>query len=434
MSELHAFDLETHLIQPGLLWPPIVCGSVSEDEPGTEKLIPRSALRERFARLVREQICGVNLPYDLGCMCAAYPEFVEPVFKMLAEGRVVGADVLEALHDNAQGLLGKDPRTGRPLKDDEGVRYSMALLAERHLGEDLTEEKKNPNSWRFKYATLEGIPLDQWPEDARKYPLGDARHTIDIIKAQLAEGRENISCYASEMRAAWFLALACAWGMRTDPQLVPVVVGEIRRKHEESRRKFIDAGIVRIRKCQKKKNKETGLSEYEEADAIKVEEVEDAIQRLWDLSRAGDWPIGTEWAPARIEELAKILPAIQAGKPVRFATDKGRLKELVERAYRGDPPMTDGGESGQPQVSTSRDTLDESGDELLEDYADSGPNEKLYSTYIDVMEQGVSVPVNPEANVMVATDRTSYRKPNLQQLPRKGSVRECFVPRGYEYK
>ena len=36
--------------------------------------------------------------------------------------------------------------------------------------------------------------------------------------------------------------------------------------------------------------------------------------------------------------------------------------------------------------------------------------------------------VHPNYNVLVRTGRTSASKPNLQQVPREGGVRECYVP------
>jgi len=40
-----------------------------------------------------------------------------------------------------------------------------------------------------------------------------------------------------------------------------------------------------------------------------------------------------------------------------------------------------------------------------------------------------TVPINPAWNTLVESGRTSCREPNLQNLPRKGGVRECFIPR-----
>ena len=46
-----------------------------------------------------------------------------------------------------------------------------------------------------------------------------------------------------------------------------------------------------------------------------------------------------------------------------------------------------------------------------------------------VLEQGKTRPVNASYNPVVNTGRTSCRKPNVQNQPRIGGVRECWVPR-----
>lgn len=466
--KLRTFDTETHLFQPGLAWPPIVVGSTCDGE--TAELIPVEEIRERFLTIIAEQIGGHSLCYDFGVMCARWPELVDEVFRCLEEGRAIDSKILEMLHDNYMGHLGHEPN-----QPDKPRSYSLSACEERHLGLDRSAQKddSNPDAWRYKYATLEGKPIPEWPPEARQYPIDDAQGNYRVLESQfrgpreipgthefsgsdnpqkclfcgieddggfdrLGEpcehapkrtipGRQNIACYASEMRADWFLALASAWGMRSDPQLTPMVTGEIIRKHEESRRRFIDCGIVRVRKCNKKKDKKTGISKLEDADEIPLLLVTDSIRDL--QAKPPE-----EWIAGRIAELHKMAAAISAGVPVRFAVDKGRLQKLVSAAYLGDPPMTDGGKKEIPQVKCDRDTLLESGDELLEEYGESGVNEKLFTTFVKVLNQGTRVPINPQANVMVATDRTSYREPNLQQLPQQGMIRECFEPRGYEHR
>ncbi|NDJ15658.1 MAG: hypothetical protein EBY17_31550 [Acidobacteriia bacterium] len=71
---------------------------------------------------------------------------------------------------------------------------------------------------------------------------------------------------------------------------------------------------------------------------------------------------------------------------------------------------------------------------VMHEVGDRSGVEKLLKTFIPVLLQGTQVPINPRWNVLVATGRTSCSKPNLQQLPRKGGVRECFIPRyGYHF-
>lgn len=401
-------------MQPGLPCPPLVCGSTASAAAGSERLLTKEETVEAFRAALEDPdttLGGANIVYDLGVMSTYAPETVPLIFKALEEGRIVSTDILEALHDNARGLMFQEA-TGAPFSF-----YSLAQLEARYLSLDRSAEKAD--GWRHRYAELDGVPLEQWPDEAVQYPRRDARGTYDVLTVQLAEGRDNLQCVKAEMRAAWFLHLACAWGMRTDPLLVPEVVRRIRQEHETSRRKFFEQGIVRVRPCNKK------AGEWERADDI----TEAWLNRMFDVIGVKAGPGAEPWRLERLRDIETCRAALAKGRPIRFAEDKGRLSSLVEGAYQGDPPLTSGGASGNQKTSTSRDTLAESGSELLEEYAEAGPNEKLLSTYVGVLEQGTRMPINPSANTLVATQRTSYRRPNLQQLPRKGGVRECFIPR-----
>ena len=402
-EELWAYDLETAAIVPGLLAPRVVCGSWSN---GTETHL---ALREEAldwleVHLGAVRIVGANIFYDLVCAAAERPQLLPLIFEAVEDGRLLDVLLLEALHDNARGCLYKGP-TGAPIG-----RYSLAFLEARYLGEDRSDQKTGADAWRLRYGELDGVPLEDWPEEAKAYPRADAYGTWRVAQAQLAEHppespeyRQNVHCIGREMRAGLTLALACTWGMRTDKPLVDRVVEQVKKEHEESRRLFFKSGIVRVRPCTKKKNKETGVSEYERADDI---------PKGWLRESLGSLPVA-EWATSRAEDLRKAIATLDKGRGIRWAEDKGTLAALVSEAYAGSPPLTDSG-----GVSTARDTLAESGSELLEAYAEAGENEKLLSTYVDVLEQGTKVPINPRTTTILETGRVSYSKPNLTQLPR----------------
>ncbi len=86
------------------------------------------------------------------------------------------------------------------------------------------------------------------------------------------------------------------------------------------------------------------------------------------------------------------------------------------------------------QISTSKKTLLATGDPELKTVAERGAIAKLLDTYVPVLESGVNRPINPRYNVLVETGRTSCAKPNIQNPPRQGGVRECFIPRnGWVY-
>jgi DNA polymerase-1 len=48
---------------------------------------------------------------------------------------------------------------------------------------------------------------------------------------------------------------------------------------------------------------------------------------------------------------------------------------------------------------------------------------------VPILERGTRVPINASFSPILETFRTSCSKPNLQNPPRKGEVRQCFVPR-----
>lgn len=118
---------------------------------------------------------------------------------------------------------------------------------------------------------------------------------------------------------------------------------------------------------------------------------------------------------ASIGELASA-GLIRAGKGSKNMTV---IKELVSKAYKGSPPATP---KGQPK--TDRETLERSGNELLIKLAGISNSQKLINTYIPVLKAGR---VHSRYS-LAASGRTTAYKPNIQNLPREGGIRECFIP------
>jgi len=104
------------------------------------------------------------------------------------------------------------------------------------------------------------------------------------------------------------------------------------------------------------------------------------------------------------------------------------IRDLVSRAYGAGAPLTEKG-----AISTARDVLEGSGDPALELLASVSNDQKLLTTYVPLLRAGQDRPLNPRY-YLVESGRTSARNPNVQNQPRKGGVRECFVPReGWVY-
>jgi len=155
----------------------------------------------------------------------------------------------------------------------------------------------------------------------------------------------------------------------------------------------------------------------------------------WALHLMGAWGLRTD--PEKVDELAqRVRNRVQGAKITLQRTglikpdgkkDLKAIRSQIDRAYRiqgKDTPKTAKG-----SVGTSREVLAASGDVSLQLLASISNDEKLLTTYVPVLERGKTLPVNASYNPVVATGRTSCRSPNVQNQPREGGVRECWIPR-----
>ena len=350
-----AWDTETWRIVPGRTAPPLVCLSYCWDtrESGVVSAPEGLALLRRA--LVDESVTlvGHNIAFDACVACAADATLLPLFFAAYAQGRVRCTMVRELLIAIADGTL---ETNGRP------KRFSMEAICFDRFGEDLSAEKK-ADSWRLNYHRLADVPLEAWPQEALDYPVRDAVRTLRMYEAQatdvcpIVHPDGTLTNEGEQTAAAFSLALAGVWGMRTEAEAVEKLAAAFTARSRELETILREEGILR-------------------ANGVK---------------------------------------------------DTKRVKALVEEAYAAlgqDVKRTKTGE-----VSTERAVLAKTTHRGLLALAESTGVEKMLSTYVPVLAQGARTPINPGWNVLVATGRTSCREPNLQNLPRKGGIRECFVPR-----
>ncbi len=394
-----ALDLETYLVEPGILAPKIVCGSFA-DVLGAKGLCPTRAEAVRIARGYLEGECvivGANIAYDFGCLAAEDPDvFLPLIFRAYAERRVFDVQIAQALHAIACGNLYCDPVTSLPVKG----RYSLDRCVQYVLGRANAKENDH---WRLRYAMLEGTPVEDWPADARQYPVDDAVNTLEVALAQVDGGgagptpgsHRNLGDLADQCETAFALQLGAIWGLRTDKAKVEALRAKTLEAHGKFLAKFLEVGFY-------KKDPKTGVLK-EDGAAVK---------------RAVIWAYGGGELPCVACVGGKILSPV-SGNAVNCKACSGTGLDL------GATPTTPTG-----GVKTNRDTVVESGDEDLVAYGDNDA-ETVLSKYLPFLEQGVDRPISLRPNVMLASGRVSYDGV-IQQMPRAGDVRGCCVARpGY---
>ena len=149
----------------------------------------------------------------MACLVAHHPSVGPAVMKLYDEGRVSDTMIREKLLLLADGDL------------HENVRMNLAALTKKYTGEDISLDKYSSDTWRLRYAELDGVPFDKWPKEAMDYMLNDARVTHEVWKAQNADGM--LVNEAEQCRAAFALHLISAWGMVTDKEAVAKLKAEV---------------------------------------------------------------------------------------------------------------------------------------------------------------------------------------------------------------
>lgn len=461
-----ALDTETWLIEPGLLAPPLVCGStarfrlvdgaVSLDAEilGKRDRDPELPdVIEVFTSLLCSDtiIVGAHIAYDM-LVCAVFAQtrgidLVPMIVDAYEADRVYDVQLAESLHGVGRGLLGRDLVTGAELTSPDPKtgnlkptkRYSLANCVMQVLGR---EDAKENSEWRLRYAELDPRPIRTWPETARVYPVDDVKNPLEVALAQCgflpsrdahdldsagvcrrcasatfsdpacfaARPRFNLHDLPAQSRKAMALHAGAAWGLRAVRSRVEALAAAAAGGADSA--PFVAAGFLR-------------------ADGTEDQAV---VKRACAIAYGADAPCGECHGAGKV-------PSPKTGNPINCKKCSGTTLDLDAAPSI---PRTDGG-----SVSISRDALGESGDELLMAYGESAEDDKITSTYMPTLLRACEVPLNLRPNPLLDTGRVSYSGTE-QTFPRQVSphlserlkaipgapvgVRDCFQAReGWVY-
>jgi len=362
-----AIDTETELIAGGRLVPRLVCVALQYTD--TDPLLYNDdTFIEPFLEWVNSNqgwVIGHNIAYDMAVLIREYPFLSASIWSLYEQGRVWDTGIHERLFALGEGWT-MHPQLGKPIVTG-GV--SLEQLAKGLIGVSYGGLKQDKDSPRLQYGKLIGVPLDQWPPEFKAYALLDAEVTLRVWSYQAVRLQ------------------GCKWRVK------------------------IDRGF--------------GVTYELPSQTIQV-------CAAWALHHLGarGMKVSSERLDAWRSDLKQrreilALPLKQSG----LITDKDKrnmkaIKERVKVSFGSQAPKTEKG-----AIQTSNEVLKESGDPLLLKLAEYMEIDKLHSSFLPVLEKAAKRSINPRWNVLVRSGRTSCTGPNLQQLPRKYGVRECFTPR-----
>jgi hypothetical protein len=372
-----AFDTETHRFGLGNMAPKVVCLTWADGdgksgiEVGHDNIKNWLETALKGAVAGRTLLIGANVAYDFGCILAHFPTVWDAVWRAYEADGVTCIQTRERLLDIATGEFNFPLIDGKKYKS----KYSLADVAKVRLG---LEIEKGEDTWRMRYNELDGIPLEQWPQPAIDYAVGDAITTFQCWENQESRSRQlrySMPTEYHDVRAQLALHLMAVWGVSIDE------------------RRVIDTW-----------NDYTGqmgdMSEDIEQSGLASPKKEDPE----------DVPNGCRPIPKLKQDLKKT-------------------REAIEKYYPGTPPRTNPTQKfPEGQIKTGEEVISECAFEPLQKIVRFNALQKICNTYLRKMFQPV---VHARFwNVGTISDRTSCSGPNLQNLPRMPGVRECIQARG----
>jgi DNA polymerase I len=400
---LLAFDTETYLIQPTDAAPkPVVCSWADAD---TEWLTDPGSF-ETAAAFFDPNILwiGQSIAYDLVLMMRWHPHLIPPIMQMLDEGRVFDTQMRERmLHLKHVGSRGYN------------MFPSLGDMTLKYLKKDVSADKNGDDIWRLKYGTLDGVPFDQWPHDARRYAMEDARHTFEVFKAQ-GGVMEIQPTEALQVQAAVVLNAIGVWGFAINQDKRKVISDALNLKAAGLHKQIDSFGWTGKGSQERLMTLVSQAWHYKHFQFIQTKAQVTGVQI--------DVATWQQYIKPTMDIRTLLQQSMDAGAPLPGLTfppgtdwklwNKETIKGLQEI------PMTKKG------VSIAGEVLEQLGDVVKEfaTYTELRHVEKMIENYIAPYKYGTA---HPRFVPLVTTGRTGCRGSesagNQQNIPRKDKSR-----------
>lgn len=360
-------DFETFLVQPACQAPPIVCAVYAVDE-GAPALV--HAHFDGLYALLEGWL------RDPDVTIVAHSASFE-VLVMLAARPSWVALIFEKLR---QGKIHCTEVREKLIRIGYGDRAESFNLAACLALWKIPITLDKADYWRTRFGMLYSQPCADWPQEARDYVLGDIA-VRDLYQAQEMVSPALLVNQDHQVRAAVALRLTSAWGFATDLERAEAFLHSVEEGLKESQRIVTEHGLARL------------------VNRALVKDKKAAEARL----------------VAAYEAQGREVPR---GDPTEKMLAKG---------------ITEG------NVKLDEEACKLSGDPILEAYTEFAQAATLRSKAKRLQHS----PIQTRYNVLVATGRTSSSQGDdpkggeawsaygmqVQNLPQKPGVRECFVAR-----
>jgi DNA polymerase-1 len=242
-----AIDTETDVHEDQSV-PDLVCVSYATET--ANGLLDRAEGLD-FARAVLHdpeiELVTHNGPFDYAVLCKQDPALYPAVFEAYDTGRCYDTMAAAMVDDIARGCY-FGTRKGR---------YGLGDLSDALLNLPMV---KGDDTYRLRYGELKGVPVDQWPEEARSYALLDPVRTLAVANAihEPVDARRQGAHF-------WWLHLMSAHGIMTDAPRVQALLSQTVAEAAALCEELIPLGLVEVTKDGLKKREKNVRERVERA-------------------------------------------------------------------------------------------------------------------------------------------------------------------------
>jgi hypothetical protein len=236
---------------------------------------------------------------------------------------------------------------------------------------------------RTDYGRFIGARFEDLPEGHQRYALQDPEVTWRLFKRLIERNLVRRRDLAELGRNDLALKLVSAFGLCTDAERVQKLESQAQQRLGELQAIMLENGLMR-----------------------------------WE--RRKPMPVQNQTATKLLCAAAYDVPVDEKG---RYNGDPSWIEDLKNQGV-----LTDGGQSGVPNMSISRLVLEESGDPLLMSLADFKEWSAVWNKDLKLFRKADRIPFHTRFG-FAATLRTTSGGPNIQNFRKKEGIRECIVSR-----
>ncbi len=226
-----ALDTETTLATDAEPAPRLVSVAFAWDGGQLLSVPSRALLRADVINAFDEGVIMANAPFDVHVLLRQWPDLLPAILDAYWNDRIYDVLTREKLIDIA---LGQHFKLGK---------YNLGAVALRRADIELNKE----DDYRKNYEALLGLPLEAWPEDAKRYAIDDVVATYEVWQAQehAREGLFTLEEAGRQARKHIALYSHTLRGIHTDQKQVAAVAARLDREIQEHQQACIGLGLLR---------------------------------------------------------------------------------------------------------------------------------------------------------------------------------------------